>query len=96
MFSQNKLKKNDFDWIKSLNAYKRNVESIEIEINDVNYTMNVDFNTKSKDINLATITNFEVYQYNEEIYQIEEQSFSECLFIQGINIYIKYKTYNDC
>ena len=57
--------------------------------------MNVDFNTKSKDINLATITNFEVYQYNEEIYQIEEQSISECLFIQGINIYIKYTTCND-
>ncbi len=44
------------------------------------------YNIKWKDINLATINNFEVYQYNEEIYQIEEECFSEYLFIQGINI----------
>ena len=76
------------DLIKSLNGCGRIVESIEIEVNDVNYTMNVDFNTKSNDINLTTITNFEAYQYNKEIYQIEEESFSECFFIQGINICI--------
>ncbi len=92
IINQNKPKKMNFDLIKSLNGCGRIVESIEIEFNDVNYTMNVDFNTKSNDINLTTITNFEAYQYNKEIYQIEEESFSECFFILGINICIEYTT----
>jgi hypothetical protein len=75
IINQNKPKKMNFDLIKSLNGCGRIVESIEIEFNDVNYTMNVDFNTKSNDINLTTITNFEAYQYNKEIYQIEEKVF---------------------
>ena len=97
IINQNKPKKMNFDLIKSLNGCGRIVESIEIEFNDVNYTMNLDFNTQSKDINFTTITNFEAYQYNKEIYQIEEESFSECFFILGINICIEYTTcdYND-
>ena len=75
IINQNKPKKMNFYLIKSLNGCGRIVESIEIEFNDVNYTMNVDFNTKSNDINLTTITNFEAYQYNKEIYQIEEKVF---------------------
>ena len=61
IINQNKPKKINFDLIKSLNGCGRIVESIEIEFNDVNYTMNVDFNTQSKDINFTTITNFEAY-----------------------------------
>ena len=97
IINQNKPKKINFDLIKSLNGCGRIVESIEIEFNDVNYTMNLDFNTQSKDINFTTITNFEAYQFNKEIYQIEEESFSECFFILGINICIEYTTcdYNE-
>ena len=97
IINQNKPKKMNFDLIKSLNGCGRIVESIEIKFNDVNYTMNLDFNTQSKDINFTTITNFEAYQFNKEIYQIEEESFSECFFILGINICIEYTTcdYNE-
>ena len=41
IINQNKPKKMNFDLIKSLNGCGRIVESIEIEVNDVNYTMNV-------------------------------------------------------
>ena len=68
-------KKINFDVINILNGCGRIVEALEVEVNKVNYTMNVDFNTKSTDINLTTITNFEPYQYNKEIYQIEEKVF---------------------
>ena len=75
IINQNKPKKINFDLIKTLNGCGRIVESLEIEVNDVNYTMNVDFNTKSTDIHLTTITDFQSYQYYKEVYQIEEENF---------------------
>ena len=97
IINQNKPKKMNFDLVKTLNECGKVVESLEIEFNDVNYTMNIDYNTNSTDINLTTITNFEAYQYNKEVYQIEEENFSECYLILGINICIEYTTcdYND-
>ena len=93
--NQNKPRKVNFDMVKQSNGCGRVVESLEVEFNDVNYTMNVDFNTKSTDINLTSITNFQAYNYNKEIYQIEEKPFSQCYTVQGIKTCIEYTNCDD-
>ena len=93
--NQNKPRKVNFDMVKHSNGCGRIVESLEVEFNDVNYTMNVDFNTKSTDINLTSITNFQAYNYNKEIYQIEETTFSQCYTVQGIKTCIEYTNCDD-
>ena len=95
IINQNKPKKINFDLIKTLNGCGRIVESLEIEVNDVNYTMNVDFNTKSTDIHLTTITDFQSYQYYKEVYQIEEENYEECITVQSIQSCIQFTQCDD-
>ena len=93
--NQNRPKKINFDVINTLNGCGRIVEALEVEVNNVNYTMNVDFNTKSTDINLSTITNFEPYQYNKEIYQNKEESYEDCFTVEGVHTCIDYTVCDD-
>ena len=74
LINENKPKKMNFDLVETLNECGV-AESIETEFNDVNHTMNIDFNINSTDINPTTITNFEAYKYYKEEYQIEEENF---------------------
>ena len=82
--NQNKPRKIKFDLIKEQNECGRIVEALEVEVNNVNYTMNVDFNTQSTDIILTTITNFGAYQYSKEVYQIVEESYPDCVSVIGV------------
>ena len=82
--NQNKPRKIKFDLIKEQNECGRIVEALEVEVNNVNYTMNVDFNTQSTDIILTTITNFGAYQYSKEVYQIVEESYPDCYSVMGV------------
>ena len=82
--NENKPRKIYYELVKQLNGCGRHVESLEIEANDLNYTMNVDFNTQSTDINLTAINKFQAYHYFKEIYEIQEKSFHKCYVIQGV------------
>ena len=73
----------------------RIVEAVEVEVNDVNYTMDIDFSTQSTDINVTLTSNFESYQYGREIYEIEEKSFIQCYIIDFIHVCVKYTKCND-
>ena len=57
--------------------------------------MNVDYNIKYTDINLTTITDFQSYQYNIEIYDFQEKSEEVCIIIQGIISYLYYTFCDD-
>ena len=81
--------------INTLNGCGRIVEALEVEVNNVNYTMNVDFDTKSTNINLTTITNFEPYQYNKEIYRNKEESYEDCFTVEGVHTCIDYTVCDD-
>ena len=88
IINENKPKKINFDLIRIMNGCGKIVEAYEVEFNDVNNTMNIDFNIKSRNINFTTINNIESYQFSKEVYQIEEEIHSNCYFIQNIFICI--------
>ena len=46
----------------------KNVQAYEIEFNNVNYSMILDFNTDSNDIISTLIVDFDCYKYSEERY----------------------------
>ncbi len=88
IINQSKPKKIDFGFIRTMNGCGKIIEAVEVEFNDVNYTMNVDFNTQSKETNLTAITNSQSYQLSKEVYQIEEEIHSNCYFVQEVIICI--------
>ena len=49
----------------------KNVQAYEIEFNNVNYSMTLDFNTDSNDKISTVIVDFGSYKYSEERYIIE-------------------------
>ncbi len=88
IINQIKPKTINFDFIRTMNGCGKIIEAVEVEFNDVNYTMNVDFNTQSKETNLTAITNSQSYQLSKEVYQIEEEIHSNCYFVQEVIICI--------
>ena len=60
--------------------------TIEAIFDDANYKMNLNFDTKSENINVNTITNYEKYEYNIEIYEMEEEEERICFVVA----YIKF------
>ena len=59
---------------------------ITTNINDVNYQMNINYDTKSNNITYSTNANFDKYEYNIEQYQIEDSYEDICFTID----YIKF------
>ena len=74
------------DLNRNLGECGRIVEAVKVEVNDVNYTMDIDFSTQSTDINVTLTTFFESFQYSREIYEIEEKSFIQCNMVDFVNI----------
>jgi hypothetical protein len=60
--------------------------TIEAIFDDANYKMNLNFDTKSENINVNTITNYEKYEYNIEIYKMKEEEEKICFVVA----YIKF------
>ena len=61
---------------------------IDANINEANYQMNLNFDTKSTHINATTITNFEKYEYNTEVYEYEDTDEVICFTIAYIEFCI--------
>ena len=53
---------------------------------DANYTLTLDYNTKTNNINITTYTNFEKYYYDTKMYQIPEQYSMENISYFGYTI----------
>ena len=61
---------------------------IDTNFNNAGYTLNLSLDTKSTNINATTITNFEKYSYNVEIYETEDSDEVKCFVVAGINFCI--------
>ena len=57
---------------------------ITTDINDINYQMNLNYDTKSNNITYITNTNFDKYEYNIEQYQVEDSDDTVCFTIEYI------------
>ena len=64
-------KKINMEIYNNLDQCSKRIESYEIEFNNVNFTLMLDFNTDSTDILTTVITDFDAYQYSVERYLIE-------------------------
>lgn len=56
----------------------KNIQRIEIEFNNVNFTTDLNFDTQSTLINVTTITDFESYQYKIGKYKVENSDDTFC------------------
>ena len=61
---------------------------IDANINEAIYQMNITFDTKSTYANVTTITNFDKYDYNTEIYEMKQDSEPICFTIAYIEFCI--------
>ena len=53
---------------------------------DFNYTLTLDYNTKTNNINITTYTNFDKYYYDSQMYQIPDRYKMENISYMGYTI----------
>ena len=61
---------------------------LEAEFNNAEYSMKIDYNSNSTNINLTTLTNFEKYKYNIKSYQIIDSDETKCFTVAYIQFCI--------
>ena len=75
-------------YIKFINAQTSSgdiIERVEVEPNDVNFTININYNTSTGNLlYITTIVDFESYKYSREVIQMVEEEKENCYFIEGI------------
>ena len=69
----------------------KSVQELDIEFNDANYSIVLDFNTSSTDIFATIISQFDDYQYNVQRYTIDDDNFTLCIYGDDL-VDICYKT----
>ena len=62
------------------------INELNVEFNEANYTMDLDYIHEKNNINVSTFTNFEKYNYSIEVYQIEENNEPDCINAFGIDV----------
>ena len=72
----------------------RTIYTYEINFNEVNYTMNIEYRAKTDKINITTYTNFEKYNYTTEIYQYPELQMPESISHMGFDLWVKKQCYD--
>ena len=71
------------------------IEKISVEPNNLNFTMNVYYTTKSKDLYVTSITDFESYKYSTELFQQENKENEECTIEDGVPFCFDYYEYTE-
>ena len=71
------------------------IEKINVEPNNVNFTMSVYYTTKSKDLYVTTITDFESYKYSTELVQLQENDIEKCDWEDGIYMCYQFYEYTE-
>ena len=75
-------KKIEFQFINPYEASGDIIEKINIEPNNVNFTMSLYFTTKSKNLYVTRFIDFESYEYNIELIQMQGDE-EKCIFLEG-------------
>ena len=95
IINQSRPKKITVNFKSEIEGYGDTIETFEAEINEVNYTMNIDFNTQSTDLNITTIYNLESYQYTKVMYSLLKEYYDICYTVNGIEFCDEDSSYND-
>ena len=66
----------------------------DVDFNDANYTLTLDYDTKNNIINITTYTDFEKYFYTSQMYQIPEKFDLECIEYFGYEVCFMKQCYN--
>jgi hypothetical protein len=67
----------------------------DVDFNDANYTLTLDYNTKTNNINITTYTNFDKYYYTSQMYQISDKFDPECIEYFGYNVCFMKQCYSN-
>jgi NADPH-dependent 7-cyano-7-deazaguanine reductase QueF len=65
-----------------------------VNFTDANYTLTLDYNTKTNNINITTYTNFDKYYYSSQMYQIPEKFEMESITYFGYTVYFIKQCYS--
>ena len=90
-----KPKKLDIKFITSMNGAGDIIEKINVEPNNVNFTMSVYYTTKSKNLYVTTITDFESYKYSTELVLQQENDIEKCDYEDGIYMCYQFYEYTE-
>ena len=69
------------------------VNNLDIEFNEVNYTMDIIFDSETNKINISTYTMFEEYTYYTETYKYNGSSARKPIYTSGNIMYVQN---NEC
>ena len=66
----------------------------KVDFNEANYTMTIDYDTKSNNIDIITYTNFDKYNYTSQMYQIPDKYEMDSITYMGYTIYFQKQCYS--
>ena len=85
----------DFKFIQPQEGAGDIIEKVNIEPNNVNFTMSIYYTTKEKDLYVTSITDFESYSYSKELVQKIVKEKDDNLMLDGISLESYYFEDND-
>ena len=81
--------------VKSENGFcGKTIFKYKVKFSDANYTMSLNYNTKSNNIEIITFTDFDTYNYTTQMVQIPDKYELENITYFGYTIYFKKQCYN--
>ena len=86
VINQSRPKKIEFKFITPQESAGDIIENVNIEPNNVNFTMSVCYSPKSKDLYVTTATDFESYKYSIELVQQQVNEIENCIYMNGISL----------
>ena len=93
IINKNSLKNLNLDVYYEYDCVRKGI-FFDIIFNDSSYIMNIDYDSKINKYNLTTISNFEKYDYTNEVYEIEDSDETECYYDENLRKEICQKTGN--
>lgn len=81
-----KPEKITFTITKNFGTCGKSYQTVEVTFNKVNYTIALNYDTKSKLKNYTTITDFEPYEYTVGEYKIEDTETNACSQFLGVGL----------
>ena len=79
-----KPEKVTFDIINKFDDCSKEYQTVEVEFNNINYTTNLIFDTKSNLVNLTQLSDFDSFNYNVAIYKVEINNENKCIGLFGL------------
>ena len=86
IINQSKPNKLNFDIVEPQNTCGKIIEKLDVPINKVNYTLNIDFFTNSTNLYVSSLGDFEDYYISKQLLEVEEKITVNCIKVGGNEI----------